>query len=258
MTGELAGKVAVVTGGANGIGRAVVERFVAEGARVVVADVDEAAGKRVAAAIGEQAAFARTDVADAVQVQELVDFTVARFGGLHVMCNNAGVSGSLRRFLDDDLRDFQRVMSVDLFGVMEGSRCAARHMVGHGGGAIVNISSCAGITPGIGMMPYRAAKAGVVHFTRSIAVELGEHGVRANCVAPANIATQINAAFDKSVVTALQPLTRPGRPDDVVEAVLYLASDRSAQVTGVVLPVDGGMSTGRPPPRTGDAGLPVQ
>ena len=265
MTGELAGKVAIVTGGANGIGRATAERFVTEGARVVVADLDETAGAQTTATLGERAAFKRTDVADAAQVQELVDFTVARFGGLHVMCNNAGVSGSLRAFLDDDLRDFQRVMSVDLFGVMVGSRCAALHMVGHGGGAIVNMSSCAGISPGAGMQPYRAAKAGVVQFTRSIAVELGEHSVRANCVAPANIATDINAAFDKSAVTALQPLPRPGRPQDVVEAVLYLASDRSAQVTGIVLPVDGGMSTGTPrrfgkvlADRTGDQVVPAR
>ena len=251
MANDLAGKVAIVTGGGNGIGRAVAERFVTEGAQVVVADIDEAAGARVADALGQDGAFVSTDVADATQVKELVEFTVARFGGLHVMCNNAGVSGSLRRFLDDDLRDFRRVMSVDLFGVMIGSHCAARHMVAHAGGSIVNISSGAGISPGIGMLPYRAAKAGVIHFTRSIAVELGEHGVRANCVAPANIATDINAAFDKSAVTGLQPLPRPGRPEDVVEAVLYLASDRSAQVTGVVLPVDGGMSTGTPPARIG-------
>lgn len=249
--GALAGRVAVVTGGANGIGRSIAERFVAEGARVVVADVDVERGEAVAVQLGERAAFARTDVSDAAQVQALVDATVERFGALDVMCNNAGVSGGLRRFLDDDLRDFERVVAVDLFGAVVGSRCAARHMAANGGGAIVNVASGAGITPGIGMLPYRAAKAGVVHLTRCLAVELGEHGIRANCVAPANIATDINAAFDKAAVTRLQPLPHQGVAADVAEAVLYLASDRSAHLTGVVLPVDGGMAVGTPPPPTG-------
>jgi NAD(P)-dependent dehydrogenase (short-subunit alcohol dehydrogenase family) len=249
VTSDFVGKVAVVTGGANGIGRATAERLVAEGARVVIADVDADRGEKVAGDLGERAAFRRTDVSDAGQVRALVDFAVERFGGLDVLCNIAGVSGSLRRFLDDDLRDFERVMAVDLFGVMACSRSAAMHMVRHGGGAIVNIASGAGVTPGVGMLPYRAAKAGVAHFTRCLAVEVGEHGVRANCIAPANIATDINAAFDKSAVTRLQPLPHQGRPDDVVDAALYLASDRAAHVTGVVLSVDGGMAVGTPPRR---------
>ena len=247
MTGQYDGKVAVVTGAANGIGRATAERLVDEGAHVVVADVDADLGEEVAGDLGERAAFKQTDVSDVGQVEDLVAFAVDRFGGLDVLCNIAGVSGGLRRFLDDDLRDFQRVGAVDLFGVIACSRAAALHMAGHGGGAIVNIASGAGTTPGIGMLPYRAAKAGVAHFTRCLAVELGEHAIRANCVAPANIATDINAAFDKAAVTRLQPLPHQGWPDDVVEAVVYLASDRAAHVTGVVLNVDGGMSVGTPP-----------
>lgn len=249
MGGDFAAKAVVVTGGANGIGRATAARLVAEGARVVVADVHADRGEKVAADLGERAAFRQTDVSDAAQVQELVDFTVDRLGGLDVLCNIAGVSGSLRRFLDDDLRDFARVVAVDLFGVLACSRSAALHMVGHGGGAIVNVASGAGVTPGVGMLPYRAAKAGVAHVTRCLAVELGEHGIRVNGIAPANIATDINAAFDKSAVTRLQPLPHQGRPDDVVEAAVYLASDRAAHVTGVVLGVDGGMSVGTPPRR---------
>jgi NAD(P)-dependent dehydrogenase (short-subunit alcohol dehydrogenase family) len=244
---DLAGKIAIITGGAGGIGRAMAERFVGEGSRVVIADVDGEAAAVVAKALGDDAAPCRTDVSDASDVQRLVDFAASRFGGLDIMVNNAGVSGGLRRFLDDDLRDFDRVMAVDLFGVMVGSQWAARHMVAHGGGVIINVASAAGIDPGIGMLPYRAAKAGVVHLTRCLAVELGAHGVRANCIAPANIATEINAAFDKAAVTSLQPLPRQGLPVDVAEAAVYLASDRSAQVTGIVLPVDGGMSTGTPP-----------
>jgi NAD(P)-dependent dehydrogenase (short-subunit alcohol dehydrogenase family) len=245
---ELEGKVAIVTGGANGIGRGTVERFVDEGARVVIADVDDTGGAALADTLGATAAFKKTDVADADQVQAVVDFASDTFGGLHVMVNNAGISGAYRRFLKDDLRDFQQVMAVDLFGVMVGSQRAARYMADNGGGSIVNITSIAGILAGAGFLPYRAAKAGVIHFTRSIAVELAEHGIRVNCVAPGNISTAINAQFDTaSIVQARQPLQRLGRPDDVANAITYLASDRAAQVTGVVLPVDGGASTGRPP-----------
>jgi len=244
---ELHGKVAIVTGGASGIGLATVELFVEEGAHVVVADVEAARGEAAAARLGPAAAFKRTDVASADEVQELVDFTVARFGGLHVMFNNAGIGGAFRRFLDDDLRDFERVTAVNLLGVMLGSQRAARHMAKSGGGAIVNTTSIGGINPGAGLVAYRAAKAAVVHFSRSIAVDLAEHGIRVNCVAPAHIPTAINAAFDQGeIVRRMQPLQRVGRPRDVAEAVLYLASDRSAQVTGIVLPVDGGTTAGRP------------
>src|SRR5262250_615144 len=158
MGQELSGKVAIVTGGASGIGRATVELFVEEGAKVVIADVDAARGEEVAAKLGAAAAFKRTDVANADEIQELVDFAVSRFGGLHVMFNNAGISGSMsRRFLDDELNDFERVMAVKLFGVMVGSQRAARHMVRHGGGSIINTSSIAGINAGGGVMTYRAS-----------------------------------------------------------------------------------------------------
>jgi NAD(P)-dependent dehydrogenase (short-subunit alcohol dehydrogenase family) len=247
MGGELAGKVAIVTGGASGIGRATVERFLAEGARVVIADVDVARGEELAAALGAASAFKRTDVADAGQIQALVDFAVERFGGLHVMFNNAGIGGSFRRFLDDDLADFERVLAVNLFGVMAGSRAAARHMARSGGGAIVNTTSIGGINPGAGLQTYRASKAAVIHFSRSIAVDLAEHGIRVNCIAPAHIPTAINAAFDQAqIVRLMQPLQRVGQPSDVADAVVYLAGDRSAQITGIVLPVDGGTTAGRP------------
>lgn len=247
MSGELAEKVAVVTGGAGGLGRAIVERFAAEGARVVVADVDAARGEAVAAELGDPVAFRQTDVADADSVQELVDFTVAHFGGLHVMCNDAGISGASRRFLADDLRDFSRVMGVNLLGVMLGTQRAARHMAEHGGGSIVNITSIAGINAGPGLMSYRAAKAAVIQVSRSIAIDVAEHGIRVNCVAPAHISTDINASYDvPQIVRLMQPLQRQGTPADVANAVLYLASDRSAQVTGIVMPVDGGTTAGPP------------
>jgi len=246
MTEELGGKVAIVTGGAGGIGRATLARFVEEGARVVVADVDVEAGRALAAEFGDVAAFHPTDVSDAEQVQALVDFTVERFGGLHVMFNNAGIAGPMARFLNDDLADFDRIMRVNVLGVMLGSQRAARHMRANGGGSIVNCASIAGINAGTGLAAYRSAKAAVIHLSRSIAVDLAEYGIRVNAIAPGNIETAITS-YDMDVVTRFtQPLPRRGRTEDVAEAVVYLASDRSAQVTGVVLPVDGGTTAGPP------------
>ncbi len=246
MGEELAGKVAVVTGGAGGIGRATVERFTEEGARVVIADVDADAGAELASELGDVAAFKQTDVADADQVQALVDYTVERFGGLHVMFNNAGVAGAMVRFLHDDLHDFDRVMRVNVLGVMLGSQRAARHMKEHGGGSIINCASIAGINAGTGLAGYRAAKAAVIHLSRSIAVDLAQYRIRVNAIAPGNIQTGMTT-YDMDTVTRLtQPLPRQGRTEDVANAVVYLASDRSAQITGVVLPIDGGTTAGPP------------
>jgi NAD(P)-dependent dehydrogenase (short-subunit alcohol dehydrogenase family) len=248
MGGELAGRVAIVTGGASGIGRATAELFAEEGAQVVIADVDAARGEEVAAKIGEAAAFQRTDVADPDQIQALVDLAVARFGGLHVMFNNAGISdGMFGSFLHDDLKSFDRVMAVNLLGVMVGSQRAARHMVKHGGGSIINTTSIAALKPGPGVMIYRAAKAGVVQFSKSLALDLAQHGIRVNCIAPGHIPTEINKNYDMAKVVRLnQPLPRQGMPVDVANAALYLASERSAQVTGLVLPIDGGANVGSP------------
>jgi NAD(P)-dependent dehydrogenase (short-subunit alcohol dehydrogenase family) len=247
-TGVLEGKVAVVTGAANGIGREVALQFAAAGAQVVLADVDPA-GQTIADSIGRQATFLPLDVGDVARAGSVVPAALEAFGRLDVLCNVAGVSGSLRRFLDDDLRDIARVFAVDLFGLMHITHHVARHMASNGGGAIVNVASGAGVTPGVGMIPYRCAKAGVAHLTRCLAVELGEHGIRVNCVAPANIATDINSAFDKTVVRSLQPLPHQGVVRDVADSVVFLASDQAAHITGLVLPIDGGMHVGTPPRR---------
>src|SRR5438094_10290776 len=156
MVRELAGKVAIVTGGASGIGRATVELFVEEGAKVVIADVDADGGEKLAATLAEAAAFKRTDVGDADQIQELIDFAVARFGGLDVMFNNAGISSPKTRFLQADLSEFTRVMNVNLFGVMVGSQRAARYMAANGSGSIINNSSIAGMNAGAGFVTDRA------------------------------------------------------------------------------------------------------
>jgi len=248
MDRELAGKVAIVTGGAGDLGRAMVELFVAEGAQVVVADVEASRGEALAGELGAAVAFKQTDVADPAQVQDLVGFTVARFGGLHVMVNNAGISDTSRRFLDDDLRGFQRVMSVNLLGVMLGIQRAARHMAeSGGGGSIINTTSIGGINAGAGLMTYRVSKAAVIHLTRSTAIDLAEYGIRVNCVAPAHIPTAINTNYDvQRIIELMQPLQRVGSPRDVANAVLFLASERSAQITGIVMPVDGGTTAGPP------------
>jgi NAD(P)-dependent dehydrogenase (short-subunit alcohol dehydrogenase family) len=248
--GELAGKVAVVTGGARGLGRAIVELFAEEGARVVVADVDVEEGEALAQQLGGRVCFQRTDVANADEIQATVDRAVAGFGGLHVMVNNAGVGGSHTPFLHDDFADFDRTIAVNLYGVMIGMQRAARHMKEHGGGVILNTTSIGGINAGGGVMAYRATKAAVIHVTRSVAIEVARYGIRVNCVAPAHIPTAINTTFDQTaIIRAMQPLQRQGAPRDVAEAMLYLASDRAAQITGIVVPVDGGTTAG-PPPRS--------
>lgn len=244
---ELSGRVAIVTGGAAGLGRGIVERFVAAGAQVVAADIDEIA-------FGPGVAFRKTDVANPDEVRDLVAYTVETFGGLHVMVNNAGVSGTMHAsFLDEDFEDFNRVMAVNVLGVMAGTQQAARHMAANGGGSIVNITSIGGITAGRSVISYRASKAAVIHMSKSVAIDLAEHGVRVNCIAPGNIPTNLLASsMDddanpfRVVMDMTRPLKKTGTPSDVAEAALYLAGDHSAYVTGAVLPVDGGSSAGFP------------
>ncbi|GFG74534.1 SDR family NAD(P)-dependent oxidoreductase [Mycobacterium botniense] len=269
MDNELAGKVAIVTGGASGIGRATVERFVSEGAKVVIADVDRDRGEDLAATLGVDVSFQSTDVAQPTEVSALVAVTVEKFGGLHIMVNNAGVSGTMhRRFLDDDLADFDRVMAVNVLGVMAGTRDAARHMVASGGGSIINVTSIGGIQAGGGVMTYRASKAAVIQFTKSAAIELAQYDIRVNAVAPGNVPTPLLAssaaklgadaierftATIRETMRADRPLKREGTPDDVAEAILYFAGERSRYVTGTVLPVDGGIVAGKPIRRRSDA-----
>ena len=246
MAEELEGKVAIVTGGASGIGRACVERFVEEGARVVIADIDADAGEAEAASLGDAVAFKRTDVTDADHVQALVDFAVERFGGLHIMSNNAGVASSMTRFLHDDLSDFHRVVDINVLGVLLGAQRAARHMKAHGGGSIINTSSTAGINAGAGLITYRATKAAVIHASRSIALDLAQYHIRVNCLVPGQIKTAMTSYDMDTVMKFTQPLPREGRAEDVADAAVFLASDRASQITGIVLPVDGGTTAGPP------------
>lgn len=261
MTDELAGKVAIVTGGASGLGEGLARRFAAEGAKVLIADVDSDSGTALAADIGPNALFVEADVSDVDQVSGLVTTAVDRLGGLDVMVNNAGVSGTMhRRFLDDDLADFHKVMAVNVLAVMAGTRDAARHMSQHGGGSIINLTSIGGIQAGGGVMTYRASKAAVIQFTKSAAIELAHYEIRVNAIAPGNIRTAIvrkSAAgedrekleeFEAKIREQMRndrPLKREGTMEDVAEAALYFATDRSRYVTGTVLPIDGGTSAGK-------------
>ncbi len=262
MGDELAGKVAIVTGGAGGIGRATVELFVREGAKVAIADINDEQGESLASELGDAAFYQRVDVSKADQMQALIDATVDRFGRLDIMFNNAGISGAqYPRFLDDDLADFDKVIGINLFGVMAGSRIAGKHMSKNGGGVIINNASIAGLLPGQALMTYRATKAAVIMFSKSLAIDLAEYGIRVNCLAPGHIRTGLTA-FSKPGMTAEQiervkqaiapafdsnqPLKRHGKPDDVAQTVLFLVSNRAAQITGVVLPIDGGITAGDP------------
>lgn len=261
MTGELAGKVAIVTGGASGLGEGLSRRFAAEGAQVLIGDIDTEAGKTLAADIGPNAHFVEADVSDIEQVTGLVTTAVERFDGLHVMVNNAGVSGAMHfRFIDDDLADFDKVMRVNVRAVMAGTRDAARHMKNHGGGSIINVTSIGGIQAGGGVMTYRASKAAVIQFTKSAAIELAHYEIRVNAIAPGNIRTAIvrKSASGEDLAKLEQfeakireqmrndrPLKREGTAEDVAEAALYFATDRSRYVTGTVLPVDGGTVAGK-------------
>jgi NAD(P)-dependent dehydrogenase (short-subunit alcohol dehydrogenase family) len=245
-SGELAGKVAIVTGGAGGIGRATARMLVSEGTRVVIADLDADAGAEVAAELGQEAAFEQVDVSDAEQVQTLVDRTVERFDGLDVMFNNAGIGSPLTRFLHDDLEDFTRIMGVNLFGVIVGAQRAARYMKDHGGGSIINNASIAAVNAGAGMISYRASKAAIAHVTKCMAIDLAPYRIRVNCLTPAHIRTGITTYDMGPVLQYMQPLQREAEPDDVANAVVFLAGDRAAQVTGIVFPIDGGTTAGPP------------
>jgi NAD(P)-dependent dehydrogenase (short-subunit alcohol dehydrogenase family) len=259
---ELAGKVAIVTGGAGGIGLGTAEGMLTEGAKVVIADVDEERGHEAAGTLGPDAAFKATDVAEPDQVAALIDFAAATFGGVDIIFNNAGISGRRVVLLEDDFADFHTVLGVNLLGVMAGTAFAAREMAKRGGGSVINNASIGGVQPTPGQWAYNSSKAAVIHFTKSAAIQLGEHGVRVNAVAPGNIDTGIlgntlgpdlseeeKAEMMEKVRAFLlerQPIKLQGQPSDIAETVVFLASERSRYITGTVIPVDGGQLAGNP------------
>jgi len=240
MVNELIGKVAIVTGGASGIGAGIAERFVAEGAKVVIADVEHDRGEALAAKLGADAVFRSVDVSDPEQIGALVAGAVETFGGLDVMVNNAGVSSRMHRsFLDDDLADFHRVMSVNVLGVMAGTRDAARRMATTGGGSIINVSSIEGLRGAVMVHPYVASKWAVRGLTKSAALELAPQNIRVNSIHPGFIRTPMTKHFPDDMVTV--PLGRPGTSEEVASFVVFLASDESSYATGAEFVMDGGL-----------------
>jgi NAD(P)-dependent dehydrogenase (short-subunit alcohol dehydrogenase family) len=263
MSGELAGKVAIITGGASGIGKGCVGRFVAAGAKVVIADVNAEAGEAYAAELGDNAAFKETDVSKWESVRDVVPFAVEKFGGLHVMFNNAGISGkNYDSLLEHDFSDFERVMAINVLGVAWGIKAAGAYMKEHGGGSIINTTSIGGMQVSSSNVVYGMSKANVIMLSQSAAIGLGPSNIRVNCIAPANIESPIlgnmlgkglpedkkEAMMDevRAWLIARQPLPRQGTTDDIAEAAIFLASERSSYSTGQVICVDGGMLTGNP------------
>ena len=256
---RLANKVALVTGGGSGIGEATVRLFVAEGASVVIADVQDERGRRVADELGARAAYVHTDVSREPDVRDAVEATVERFGKLDCIFNNAGYGGVGGRIAEIPVEGFDETLGVLLRGVFLGMKHAAPVMKRQGGGSIISTASVAGLRTGLGPHVYSAAKAAVIHLTRSVAMELGEHNVRVNCICPGGIATPIFGKglglsperaeeivpLMKGVLENLQPIKRSGLPDDIAQAALWLASDDSTFVNGHALVVDGGLIGGR-------------
>jgi len=251
----MAGKVAVVTGGAHGIGAGTARLLHSEGARVVIGDLQVEAGERLAAELAggtEDVVFVRTDVTVESDVARLVDTAVERFGRLDVMFNNAGIIGAVGPIDRTSLEDADLTVAVNLRGVLCGMKHAARVMKPQGSGVIISTSSPAAVMGGVGAHVYSGVKAGIIGLSHSVAAELRRHGVRCNVVIPGAIVSQMTAdlvaggADDLAgAETALDRSSYMGRalqPDDVARGVLYLASDDAAYVTGVVLPVDAGMT----------------
>jgi NAD(P)-dependent dehydrogenase (short-subunit alcohol dehydrogenase family) len=255
--GRLDGKVALISGGASGIGEASARLFVSEGASVIIADIQDKKGKNLSSKIGSD--YIHMDVSIEDDVINGIEFTKDRYGRLDCIFNNAGIAGAVGELDSVTVEMFDKTLSVNLRGVYLGTKYAARVMREQGSGSIINTSSIAAIRTGYGNHIYSASKAGVLQFTKSVAMELAEYNIRANCILPGFIPTPMIAmARGISVEEAdskipdvtesfelAQPIKRAGSVDDIAYAALWLASDESKFVTGHGLIVDGGVTGGR-------------
>jgi len=257
MGERLKGRVAVVTGGARGIGEGTVRRFVEEGASVIISDLQAEAGEALARGLGAAARFIRTDVTREEDVAAAVDLAVREFGRLDCMINNAGIVGAIGSIKDTSVKAWDATIAVLLRGVFLGMKHAARVMIPQQSGSIVSLASTAGVMGGLGPHAYTAAKHAVVGLTKSVASELGQHHIRVNAVAPGNIVTPLTAdvvtgdpanyGVTEEAIRVMSPLGIAGFPIDIANALLYFASDEARYVTGHTLVVDAGQTTGATP-----------
>ncbi|MDR9467891.1 SDR family NAD(P)-dependent oxidoreductase [Marinospirillum sp.] len=247
---RFAGQVALVTGAASGIGASVARRLAAEGACLMLVDRNQQQLESLAKELdAPESVLIRTlDVADEQQMQEAVTETVSRLGGLHILCNNAGIASNRNPATDQDLENWQQVLQVNLLGVVNGTKYASREMVRAGKGVIINTASIAGLRSGAGGNAYSASKAAVINFTQTSACDLGQYGIRVNAVCPGLVETGMTQVFfdkarDKGIEDKLGArceLLRAGRPEEVASVILFLASDDASYMTGQALAVDGG------------------
>ncbi len=252
--GRLDGKVAAITGGGSGIGAGTVRRFVAEGAKVLVADLDVERGQALADELGDAAAFLRTDVSKEEDVSAMVAEATDLFGRLDCLFNNAGFGGALGPIADTSVEDYDLTMDVLLKGVFLGMKYAAPVMSAQGSGSIISTASVAGLRAGYAPHLYSVAKCAVIHLTKTVALELGEQNVRVNAICPGFIATPLAAGHPDADEERLQKMRdisansqvmgRVGEADDIAAMALFLASDESEWVTGREFVVDGGFEAG--------------
>jgi meso-butanediol dehydrogenase/(S,S)-butanediol dehydrogenase/diacetyl reductase len=246
MMQDFAGKVAIVTGGASGMGAAAVRLLAERGARIVVADIDAAKGEALAGELGDDVAFVRCDVTSIADAEATVKAAVARFGRLDVLFNNAG-KGQLGETPELDPADWHRIVAINLHSVFNFCKFAIPEMIRAGGGAIVNTASVDGIAADQGMAAYNAAKGGVVNYTRSLALEGARHNIRANAVCPGWIsdtpmtAHMINAPEVSKAWARSVPMGRGGKAIEVAQVMVFLASDAASYVSGAIVPVDGAL-----------------
>ena len=274
MAGRLQGKVAVITGGASGLGAATAARFIEEGAKVVLGDIQDELGMATAAQLGADATYHHCDVTVEAEVAGLLDAAVMAHGKVDVMMNNAGVVGARGPVSQTSAEEFARTIDIHLNGTFYGMKHAARVMQPNAAGSIISLSSVAGVQGGLGPHAYAAAKHGIVGLTKNVAAELCRHGIRVNCIAPGSTATPMVAsarlddhqAMDDvvAVLASQSPIKdRPGMPEDIANAALYLACEESGNTNGHCLVVDGGLTNGasakppaydEPQPFLGEAG----